>query len=168
MDVEITLEEMMNGAVKRVQVHRKIVENLQLKNSSKFVEIPIKPGMKAETKLTFHGDGNCEIGKKPGNVIITIKQKFDPHFSRENDDLKCYYSLPADNSRYGNNYLVKLQTNRILNFHMSFEVPPNQMKNGLVRNFPGLGFPCSNNPKIRGNLIVTILVPGSNPYPFKI
>lgn len=126
MDVEITLEEMMNGAVKRVQVHRKIVENLELKNSTKFVNVAIKPGMKADTKLNFPGDGNCEIGKKPGNVIISLKQKFDQHFSRENDDLKCYYSLPSDNPRYGNNYLIKLQTNRILNFHMSFEVAGNR------------------------------------------
>lgn len=39
-------------------------------------------GMKDGQKIVFHGEGDQEPGKEPGDIIIVLDQREHPHFTR--------------------------------------------------------------------------------------
>mmetsp|Transcript_5530 Transcript_5530/g.6680 ORF Transcript_5530/g.6680 Transcript_5530/m.6680 type:complete len:370 (+) Transcript_5530:194-1303(+) len=87
-EIGATLEEIFNGATKKVKVTRKIIApNGGYSYDSKVLEIPISRGMKQGTKFTFHGEGDQSHTKEPQDLVFTLKEKPHPVFKREGDDL---------------------------------------------------------------------------------
>lgn len=98
----VSLEDLYTGKKKRFLIHRKRwdPETRKLVDEKKQVEIDIKPGWKAGTKITFSRHGNDEEGGHGTSIIdadVVFVVEEEPHttFKRQGNDLlmRCTISL---------------------------------------------------------------------------
>ena len=64
------------------------------RSESKVLEINVKPGWKAGTKVTFQGDGDEDEQHAAGDIIFKISEKLHPVFKRDGNDLVYTHKLP--------------------------------------------------------------------------
>lgn len=157
VDFLITLAEMMEGANIKFAVRRQIANKFTYVMNSKTFDIHVSAGMKEGTRFIYHGDGNIDIGKRAGDVIFTLRQIEVTDMKRHENDL-LYYTQLSNHQRCGEHYLVKLKLKDVLKFDMLIEVPLGNYIKPIVQTFPGLGFPDTKNPEIRGKLHAIIHV----------
>jgi len=94
-DVNCTLEELYVGLTKKVKITRKRRQmDGEFFDQEKVLEVPIKAGWKAGTKLTYAGEGDEEPNKLPSDIIFVIQEKKHENFTREGNDL--VYTLRVD------------------------------------------------------------------------
>ena len=86
--LNLTLEEMFNGATKKMKVTR----TRRTGTSEKILTIDVRPGWKENTKLTYEGEGDEGPSGVPGDVIFIVKEKPHPKYKRVNNDI--YYRIP--------------------------------------------------------------------------
>jgi hypothetical protein len=55
--------------------------------SSEVLEVPIKKGWKAGTKITFAGKGDQEPGRPADDLVFVVSEKPHPRFTRSGNDL---------------------------------------------------------------------------------
>lgn len=83
--VVLTLEELYTGTNKKMKVTRERVLN---GSTTKLLELEIKPGWKAGTKITFEGEGDESVGDElPGDVVFEIEEKAHSRFQRDGSNL---------------------------------------------------------------------------------
>merc|ERR1711959_662580 len=75
-----TLEELYQGKTKKIKVTRKS-RTLQ-REAEKVLEIPIKPGWKHGTKITFQGEGDEVENGEVQDIVFVITEKKHPRFTR--------------------------------------------------------------------------------------
>tara|TARA_B100001093_G_C26793605_1_gene1000117 strand:+ start:613 stop:1482 length:870 start_codon:yes stop_codon:yes gene_type:complete len=120
---ECTLEELFFGSMKTINLTRNIqtTKNGPISKEKKSIDLQIKPGWKEGTKVTYHEHGNILYGKKPQDLIITIKEKKHPQFKRCGDDLYTQIQITLKESLVGfereflnlDNQLVNFKTNEM-------------------------------------------------------
>ena len=99
----VDLEDLYKGGSKRVKVTRRVnvgagsnpgagvSGSVSMREEPVILDIDIKPGWKAGTKLTFPGKGD-ETPGVPGaarELVVVIEEKPHPTYTREGDDLVC-------------------------------------------------------------------------------
>lgn len=57
------------------------------RSEDKILEITVKPGWKAGTKVTFNDEGDRKPGHIPADIQFVIKEKPHPRFKRDGNDL---------------------------------------------------------------------------------
>jgi len=152
--LECTLEELFRGTKKMLKLTRKVnAGGGQLVDREETMSIDVKPGWKAETKITFERRGNEEPGE-PGqgaNLVVVIKEKPHAWLRREKDDL--IYEVPSISLR-----------SALVGFKMSFvnvdgekiEAPFDECTSpGSIRTLRGKGMP-NQKTGVRGNLLLKI------------
>ena len=86
--LNVTLEELYTGTVKKMRITKKIVDmsgrQTQVSNEK---EIALKKGWKDGTKITYEKEGDELPGVVPADIIFTVQTKPHPLYSRDNDDL---------------------------------------------------------------------------------
>ncbi|CAK7322699.1 unnamed protein product [Dovyalis caffra] len=83
-----SLEELYQGATKRVKITREVVDLRGLtKKIEEILTIDTKPGWKKGTKITFSEKGNKRPNVIPADIVFTVDEKPHSEFSRDGNDL---------------------------------------------------------------------------------
>ncbi|XP_073138594.1 uncharacterized protein [Henckelia pumila] len=153
-ELECTLEEICFGCIKKVNITiDTVTENGQVIEEDKVLTIKVKPGWKKGTTITFEGMGNEIQGMYPADVIFVVAEKQHPTFHREGDDLQLEVEIPLVEALTGCTLAVPLLEGRVMSMDIDDIIYP-----GHKKIIEGQGMPRQNDPKTRGNLIITFSV----------
>ncbi|KIW89720.1 uncharacterized protein Z519_09876 [Cladophialophora bantiana CBS 173.52] len=149
----ITLEELYRGAHKKMKIKRKTFNPQgQRVTEDKILEMDIKPGLKAGSKIKFSGVGDQEEGgTQDMHFIVTEK----PHstLTRDGDNLITTIELDLKEALTGWKRTVTTIDGKQLNVSGAGPTQP-----GHEERFPNLGMPISKKPGERGDFIVRVKV----------
>eukprot|EP00931_Biecheleriopsis_adriatica_P070725 TRINITY_DN4450_c1_g1_i1.p1 TRINITY_DN4450_c1_g1~~TRINITY_DN4450_c1_g1_i1.p1 ORF type:complete len:382 (+),score=106.08 TRINITY_DN4450_c1_g1_i1:73-1146(+) len=150
-DLQCSLEELYNGATKKMKVKRN--STTLSRDPQAVLEVTVKPGWKAGTKVTFNGEGD-EIGStgKAQDIVFVIREKKHATFTREGSNLLTNRQIPLVDALTGFKVDVLMldSTERILRVNVKDMVTPTYSK--VVK---GEGMPSSKSPGVKGDLIIT-------------
>lgn len=150
-DLYITLEEVLHGTVKNMKISRLVIQpDGSAKNESKVLQLQVKPGWKAGTKVTFPREGDQTPGKIPADIIFTIRDKPHNSFKREGSDIKYTAKITLKESLCGMNLVIPTLTGEKIPLDMSREV----IKPTTIKRIPGKGLPFPKEPSKKGDLVV--------------
>lgn len=87
--IAVSLEDLFEGKTKRLKITKK-VNGCHI---SKVIEIPIRPGLKGGSKVTFEREGDQVPGHIPADLVFEIQEIPHPRFKRDGDDLIYHQSI---------------------------------------------------------------------------
>jgi DnaJ family protein B protein 4 len=149
--LNLTLEELYTGTMKKRKVTRRIVDAASGRsmNVEETLEIPVKAGWKDGTKITFEGKGDELPGRPPQDIVFVVKQKPHSKFLREGDDLVVKMSIPLTKAlTAGVTVDVPTLDNRVLRVPLREVIYP-----GYERVVKNEGMPISKQgPGSKGDL----------------
>lgn len=82
-----TLEELYHGCTRTIKYIRHVTEGRITKEQECSLQVEVKPGWNAGTKLTFRGEGHIVPGFPNGDVCFILQEVPHPHYKREGKDL---------------------------------------------------------------------------------
>eukprot|EP01134_Creolimax_fragrantissima_P006949 CFRG6949T1 len=90
-----TLEELYNGTTKKMKVTRTVEDaaNRSSGTESQILEVTVKPGWKAGTKVKFAGAGDKRTGQAPQDVVFVVSEVPHKRIRRVGDDLETDVSI---------------------------------------------------------------------------
>eukprot|EP01062_Namystynia_karyoxenos_P061687 TRINITY_DN5410_c0_g1_i1.p1 TRINITY_DN5410_c0_g1~~TRINITY_DN5410_c0_g1_i1.p1 ORF type:complete len:354 (+),score=104.60 TRINITY_DN5410_c0_g1_i1:113-1174(+) len=149
-----SLEELFTGKTKKMKITRKRLRGQQLVDDAKVVEIEVKPGYKAGTKVTFAGEGDEDPSTSPGDVVFVIAEKPHERFQRSGNDL--VYSAQLRQADVGRPLRIEMLDGQPL------EVPTHGIRSGDQRVVSGVGMPTRSQGRVtgRGDLLVKFAISG--------
>lgn len=150
----VTLEDLFHGAHKKMKIKRKTFDEKTGKRSTqdKILEMDIKPGLKAGSKIKFKGVGDQEEGGSQDlHFIVTEK----PHttYRRDGDDLRMTLEIDLKEALTGWSRKVFTIDGRQLSVSGGGPTQP-----GYEERYPHLGMPSPKKPSEIGDFIVEIKV----------
>lgn len=150
----VTLEELFKGAHKKMKIKRKTFDPATGKRSvqDKILEMDIKPGLKAGSKIKFAGVGDQEEGGTQ-DLHFIVTEKEHPTLKRDGDNLKTVVELDLKEALTGWQRTVTTIDGKQLNVSGSGPTQP-----GYQERFPHQGMPNSKKPTERGDFIVEVKV----------
>jgi len=150
----VTLEELFKGAHKKMKIKRKTFDPATGKRSvqDKILEMDIKPGLKAGSKIKFSGVGDQEEGGSQ-DLHFIVTEKEHPTLKRDGDNLRTTIELDLKEALTGWKRTVTTIDGKQLSVSGSGPTQP-----GYEEQFPGQGMPLSKKPNERGNFIVQVKV----------
>lgn len=114
----------------------------------KVLQVNIKPGWKAGTKVTFPEEGDQYSGRIPADVVFIIKEHQHPKFKREGNDLVYTTDISLRSALCGGHTIIPTISDK--NFQLPFvQVTPN-----TTHRIPNEGMPISKAPGQKGDLLV--------------
>mmetsp|Transcript_27589 Transcript_27589/g.70282 ORF Transcript_27589/g.70282 Transcript_27589/m.70282 type:complete len:361 (-) Transcript_27589:356-1438(-) len=156
--VELTLEEIYHGCLKKVAHKRKVLQdNGDYFEEPRTLTIDVKPGLPSGTRFVFEGEGNKTPKKEPGPVVFVLKPLPHKRFVRRGADLVHRVTLPLYQALVGAAVEVQTLDSRVLSVPIADVVTP-----GYSQVVPGEGMPKPAGGG-KGNLIleVDLLFPAS-------
>ena len=99
--------------------------------------IPIKPGYKDGTKITFEREGEEESGKDPGDVTFVIQAKPHDKYTRDGDDLIYSCDVTLEEALSGVNRIIRTLDGRQLHMNLpsvTGEIPHVIRGEGMTNN----------------------------------
>ncbi|MCJ1466896.1 hypothetical protein MMC07_005518 [Pseudocyphellaria aurata] len=150
----VTLEELFKGAHKKMKIKRKTYDPATNKRKieDKILDMDIKPGYKAGTKIKFRGVGDQEEGGTQ-DLHFIVTEKEHPLFKREDDNLRAVIELDLKEALTGWKRTIATIDGKQVPISGSGPTQP-----GYKENFPHLGMPKSKKPTERGDMMVEIKV----------
>jgi len=151
--LNLTLEELYSGTTKRLKIKRRS-QTLQ-RDDETVLEVKVKPGWKAGTKVTFPNEGDEVAPGRAQDVIFVVQETPHSKFAREGSNLLYHSSmLLVDALAASHDEPVKIDVptldNRILRVNVRDIVTPTYTK--IVK---GEGMPSSKEPGVKGDLVIT-------------
>lgn len=83
-----SLEDVDKGCTKKMKISRLVVNESGSRKEEKILNINVKPGWKAGTKITFPKEGDQIPGKIPADIVFIIRDKPHEQFKREGSDVR--------------------------------------------------------------------------------
>jgi DnaJ-class molecular chaperone len=110
-DLNCTLEELYTGRTKKMRITRTVEDanTGAARQEAQELQIDVRPGWKAGTKVRFNGAGDIRQGSAPQDVVFIVREKPHPAFTRAGDDLATTVKLPLKDALLGNT-LVTIPT----------------------------------------------------------
>lgn len=154
-DLPITLEEMYNGTTKKMKIKRKVFDpnTGQRTTEDKIIEMTIKPGLKAGSKIKFTGVGDQTEEGGTQDLHFIVKEKPHPTLRRQDNDIVTKVDIDLKDALTGWSKTVTTIDGRQLPVKGAGPTAP-----GYQERFPGLGMPISKRPGEKGDFIVEINV----------
>lgn len=158
--VPVSLEDLYKGAKKKLKVGRRTLSG---GTEEKILEVNIKPGWKAGTKVRFGGQGNEQPSGQAQDLVFVIQEKPHPTFKRDGDDLRTTQDIPlidaldpAKPGTPGSKRSITTLDGRTISAPLpSPGVGRTTIENGKTTRIPGEGMPISKSGGARkGDLIV--------------
>ncbi|KAK5076717.1 Molecular chaperone (DnaJ superfamily) [Lithohypha guttulata] len=148
-NLPVSLEDLYNGTKKKMKINRKKYDakGQQIKEE-KVLEMDIKPGLKAGSKIKFAGVGDETDGGSQDLHFIVV-EKPHPTLKREGDNLKTVVELDLKEALTGWERRVTTIDGKQLPVSGAGPTQP-----GTVQSFPGQGMPISKKPGQRGDFLV--------------
>ncbi|ORX72821.1 hypothetical protein DL89DRAFT_290648 [Linderina pennispora] len=137
-----TLEELYNGCTKKLKVTRRTLDRAsgQLVSSEKILQIDIKPGWKAGTKVRFSGEGD-NYGHGAQDIVFVVEAKPHAVYKRDGDNLKMDMELSLDEALCGfKRPVTKLDGKKFMVSNKMVVRP------GQISQMDGYGMPISKLP----------------------
>jgi len=148
--VELSLEEIFHGCLKKVSHKRKILhDNGEYTEELRFLTIDVKPGLPSGTRFLFEREGNITPKKQPGPVVFILKPLQHNLFQRRGADLVRRVTLPLYQALCGAAVEIPTLDNRILSVPIADIVKP-----GFRTIIVGEGMPKPGGGK--GDLILEV------------
>lgn len=148
MLLPVTLEDLYVGATKKMKLNRKGADGSK---ESKILEVKLKPGWKAGTKINFANEGDyqpeCQAHQ---NVKFVIEEKPHPLFKRDGNDVVAVIPLSFKEALLGFDKEITTLAGRKINISRSTPVQPSSSN-----RYPHQGMPISKEPGKFGDLVVT-------------
>lgn len=148
--LNLSLEELFSGAEKKLRITRKRKNDRgEYVDTPKIVEIQVKPGWKAGTKITFEREGDERPGEVPADIVFEIAEQKHARFQRKGDDLVYQAQISLGQALTGVSTSVQGLDGKAIAIQSSEVVSPSTVK--LLR---GKGMPISKRPGAFGDLRV--------------
>ncbi|KAK4337191.1 hypothetical protein RND71_043290 [Anisodus tanguticus] len=148
--IEVSLEEILKGSTRKMKIFRNVYDptTKTTRKEEKIMQINIKPGWKAGTKITYNNEGDRRPDSIPADVIFTIKDKPHPLFKREGEDIVYTANISLKSALCGTNIVVKNLEGKL------FDLKLQQVTPSTIKRIPGEGLPYVKDPSKRGDLLV--------------
>lgn len=146
----LTLEDLFNGVTKKMKIRRR---NRSAVSEEKILQITVKPGWKAGTKITFSNEGDAQPDGTSQDVVFVIEEKPHSRFKRVDNDLTMDLKLSLKEALTGFSRIVETLDGKKLKVENKSPLNP-----GHIIRFPGHGMPISKRPGEKGDLVITIKV----------
>lgn len=145
INVPVSLEEFYKGGVKKLKINRKGPNG---ESEGKIIEINIKPGWKAGTKITYPNEGDYKDGQRQ-TLRLILADKPNAVFKRDGDNLKAEVKLSFKESLLGFRREFTTLSGRKLHLSRTTPTQPN-----FTETFPSQGMPISKMPGKSGDLLI--------------
>lgn len=140
-DVEITLEEAFTGTTRILRTA-----------NNRRLEVKIPVGAKNGTKVRIKGEGGPGMGAPNGDLFLRVNISKHPLLEVDGEDLRTTISVDLYTAILGGTVEVPTPTGKL-----RLKIPAGT-QNGKSFRLREQGMPKLNNPKVRGNLYVTLSV----------
>jgi DnaJ family protein B protein 4 len=150
----VTLEEMFSGTTKKMKIKRKTYDPATGKQSTqdRILEVPIKKGLKAGSKIKFSDVGD-QVEGGTQDLHFVVSEKPHPLFTREGDDIKHTVELDLKEALTGWQRTVQTIDGKQVAVRSSGPTGPT-----FTERFPNLGMPKSKKPTERGDFVVGVRI----------
>ncbi|KAI5365508.1 putative DnaJ domain, Chaperone J-domain superfamily [Septoria linicola] len=150
----VSLEEMYNGAQKKLKVQRKTYDSQTGKQNTedKILSVPIKRGLKAGSKIKYPDMGD-QVEGGVQDLHFIVKEKAHPLFVRDGDDIKHTVEISLKEALTGWKRTVSTIDGKQLSVSSAGPTNPDWSE-----KFPGQGMPKSKTPNVRGDFIVGVKI----------
>lgn len=149
----VSLEELFHGAHKKMKIKRKTYDEATgvRKVEDKILEMDIKPGLKAGSKIKFKGVGDQEEGGQQ-DLAFVVTEREHPTLHREGDDIKTTIELTLSEALTGWKKTVTTIDGKQLSVSGGGPTQP-----GYQERYPNLGMPTKQAGQ-RGDFVVEVKV----------
>lgn len=88
-DLQVTLEDVMHGCTKHVKITRSRLnlEGCSLRSEEKVLNVVVKKGWRAGTKITFAREGDETPNSTPADITFILRDKEHPHYRRDGSNI---------------------------------------------------------------------------------
>ncbi|KAJ4324213.1 Molecular chaperone (DnaJ super) [Neodidymelliopsis sp. IMI 364377] len=150
----VTLEELFNGTTKKLKIKRKTYDQATGKQSTqdRILEVPIKKGLKAGSKIKFSDVGD-QVEGGTQDLHFVVSEKPHPLFTREGDDIKRTIELDLKEALTGWRRTVQTIDGKQLSVGSGGPTGPT-----WTERYPNLGMPKSKKPAERGEFVVGVKI----------
>lgn len=154
-DLPVSLEDLYKGCHKKMKIRRKVFDPStgQRTQEDKILEMDIKPGLKAGSKIKFSGVGDQTEEGGTQDVHFIVKEKPHPTLRRQDNDVILKLDLDLKEALTGWQKTVTTIDGKQLPVRGSGPTAP-----GYQERFPGLGMPISKKPGERGDFLIEVNV----------
>jgi len=154
--LELTLEEVFFGCMKKVKVLRRVMSEMgdgttELKE--KILTVDIKPGLPEGTEFAFEGVGNVGASIYPGDLILVTKDKPHDRYKREGNDLLMNHEVCLRDSLVGTILTINTLDGRTLRTAITQVITPDYEK-----VIDGEGMPFCHDPRRKGDLKISFTI----------
>lgn len=150
-DLYVTLEDIEKGCVKKMKISRNIMApDGSQRKEDKVLNITVKPGWKAGTKITFQREGDQVPGKIPADIIFIIRDKPHATFKREGSDIRYSAKVTLKQALCGTTIRVPTLSTETIALNTAGEV----IKPNTVKRIQGKGLPFPKEPSRKGDLLI--------------
>lgn len=150
-DLQVSLEEVLNGTSKKLKITRRVLnpDGQSTRVEDKILQIDVKPGWKAGTKITFPKEGDQTPNSIPADIVFVIKDKPHSTFVRDGQDIRYKARIALRDALCGTTIQVPTLSGRKIPLNLMEIVGP-----GSQRRIQGEGLPYAKQPSKKGDLII--------------
>ncbi|KAF2086882.1 DnaJ-domain-containing protein [Saccharata proteae CBS 121410] len=150
----VTLEELFNGTTKKMKIKRKTYDQSTGKQSTqdRILEVPIKKGLKAGSKIKFSDVGD-QVEGGTQDLHFVVQEKEHPLFKRDGDDIRHTVEIDLKEALTGWRRTVSTIDGKQVSVGSSGPTPPT-----YEDRYPNLGMPKSKKPGERGDFVVGVRI----------
>lgn len=150
-DIFVTLEDIANGCDKKMKISKTIHgDDGSVRKVEKTLDVHVKAGWKAGTKVTFARQGDQYPGKIPADIAFIIRDKPHGTFNRDGHNIKYKYKIPLREALCGTVLQVPTLDGKKVGINCTGEV----LKPTTMKRLQGYGLPLPKEPGQKGDLIV--------------
>lgn len=150
-DLYVSLEDVNQGCTKKMKISRMAMQpDGVARKEEKVLNITVKPGWKAGTKITFQREGDQMPGKIPADIIFIIRDKPHGTFKREGSDIRYAAKVRLVEALCGTVVRVPTLNGESITLDTNGEV----IKPNTVKRIQGKGLPFPKEPSRKGDLLV--------------
>ncbi|GAX73219.1 hypothetical protein CEUSTIGMA_g672.t1 [Chlamydomonas eustigma] len=144
--LNLSLEELYSGTSKKMKICRK---NAKGQSATEILEVGVKAGWKAGTKITFPEKGDERPGAIPSDIVFVIGEKAHPRFRRDGNDLIYTARVSLAEALCGTTLKIEHVDGSLISFPVTDVITPTSNK--VIK---GKGMPITKAPGTFGNMIV--------------
>ncbi|KAM8743450.1 dnaJ homolog subfamily B member 5 [Acanthopagrus latus] len=154
-DLLVTLEEVMHGCTKHVKITRSRLnpDSRSLRSEEKVLNVVVKKGWKAGTRITFPREGDETPNSTPADITFILRDKEHNQYKRDGSNIVFTAQITLKEALCGCTVNVPTLDNRMMPLPCSDVIKP-----GAVRRLRGEGLPLPKSPSQRGDLVVEFQV----------
>jgi len=156
-DLPVSLEDISKGVVKKMKISRRVYEETgEVKMEEKVLQINVKPGWKAGTKVTFAKEGDRIPGKIPADITFVIRDKPHQTFTREESNLVYTHKIDLRDSLCGATVIVPLlqRDKNVPAKSVSLDLKSEVIKPSTTKRIQGEGLPFPKDNSRKGDLLI--------------